>query len=82
MSDTDEGVGRPLLRVVRGEPDDAELVALTTVVLGIASASAGASADEAGPARPQRSAWSDPANSVRRTLPHGPGSWRASAFPR
>jgi Acyl-CoA carboxylase epsilon subunit len=67
---------RPLLRVVRGEPDDAELVALTAVVLGIAS-SGGSE-----PAAPQRSAWSDHAVLARTTLPHGPGAWRASGFPR
>ncbi|HJP78149.1 MAG TPA: acyl-CoA carboxylase subunit epsilon [Pseudonocardiaceae bacterium] len=67
---------RPLLRVVRGEPDDAELVALTAVVLGLASA------PRAEPAPPQRSAWADHASAMRRTLPHGPGAWRASGLPR
>jgi hypothetical protein len=70
-----EEQGRPLLRVVRGEPDDAELVALTAVVLGMASAPRPA-------VEPQRSAWADHATAMRRTLPHGPGAWRASGFPR
>jgi hypothetical protein len=26
--------------------------------------------------------WSSPGRMVRVTLPHGPGGWRASAFPR
>ena len=67
---------RPLLRVVRGEPDDAELVALTAVVLGLASTPRPA------PARPEPSAWADRTSALRRTLPHGPGAWRASGLPR
>jgi hypothetical protein len=69
------GNERPLLRVVRGTPDDAELVALTAVVLGMASA------PPAEPVQPQRSAWADRASAMRRTLPHGPGAWRASGLP-
>jgi hypothetical protein len=67
---------RPLLSVVRGEPDDAELVALTTVVLGLASA------PRPEPAQPRRSAWSDRASALRRTLAHGTGAWRDSGLPR
>lgn len=67
---------RPLLRVVRGTPDDAELVALTAVVLGLASAT------EPEPAKQERSAWADHEAALRRTLPHGPGAWRASGLPR
>ncbi len=67
---------RPLLRIVRGEPDDAELAALTAVVLGIAAAGG----DEV--ATPQPSAWSDRVDQVRKTLPHGPGAWRSSGLPR
>jgi hypothetical protein len=67
---------RPLLRVVRGEPDDAELVALTAVVLGMASAPRDAAALR------QRSAWADHASAMRGTLQHGPVAWRASGFPR
>ena len=72
---SEEAPKRPLLRVVRGTPDDAELVALTAVVLGLASAGAPEQA------APQRSAWADRAVALRRTLPHGPGAWRASGFP-
>jgi hypothetical protein len=71
-----EAQDRPLLRVVRGEPDDAELVALTAVVLGMASA------PRPEPVERQRSAWADHATATRRTLPHGPGAWRASGLPR
>jgi hypothetical protein len=63
-----------LLRVVRGEPDDAELAAVTAVVLGVAT-SAPAAAPE------PRSRWADRAALVRRPLPVGPGAWRASGLP-
>ncbi|OLT39763.1 acetyl-CoA carboxylase biotin carboxyl carrier protein subunit [Saccharomonospora sp. CUA-673] len=66
----------PLLRVVRGEPDDVELAALTAVVAGLA---AGDSGEE--PA-PRRSRWADRAALVRRPLTPGPGAWRAQAFRR
>jgi hypothetical protein len=65
--------GRPLLRVVRGEPDDVELAALIAVV----SASAGATAADAAP---EPNAWSDRTRLVRHPLPHGPGAWRASGW--
>ncbi|MFC4004187.1 acyl-CoA carboxylase subunit epsilon [Prauserella oleivorans] len=67
---------RPLLRVVRGNPDDAELAALTAVIAGLAAAS---------PEReepPARSRWADRAALVRAPLHPGQGAWRASAFPR
>ena len=66
---------RPLLRLVRGTPDDYELAALTAVVAGLASAPV----SEPEPER--RSAWADRSRQMRRTLPHGPGAWRASGFP-
>ena len=67
----------PHLRVVRGNPDDVELAAVTAVVVGLVAAG-GPVADEA----PRRSAWSDKSRQVRRPLPHGPGAWRASTLPR
>lgn len=67
---------RPLLRVVRGNPDDAELAALTAVVAGLAS---GGGAAE--PAQ-RRSLWGDPAASMPRIGQPGPGAWRASTLPR
>ncbi|MCP2254958.1 Acyl-CoA carboxylase epsilon subunit [Prauserella aidingensis] len=69
--------GRPLLRVVRGEPDDAELAALTAVVAGLA-----AHGDDAEAEQPARSRWADRAAAIRRPLTPGPGAWRASAFRR
>ncbi|MFJ5992053.1 acyl-CoA carboxylase subunit epsilon [Lentzea sp. NPDC092896] len=66
---------KPLLRVVKGTPDDYQLAALTAVVAGLASA---APAEE----KPkQRSEWANPARRVRRPSQHGPGAWRASGFP-
>jgi hypothetical protein len=66
---------RPLLRVVRGTPDDEELAALTTVVAGIAATPRPA------PGTAARSRWADRAALVRRPLPCGPGAWRASGLP-
>ncbi|MBP2322796.1 hypothetical protein JOF56_003181 [Kibdelosporangium banguiense] len=66
---------RPLLRVVRGTPDDIELAALTAVVAALPAPSVAAE-------EPPQSAWSDPARRMRVSLPSGPGAWRASGFPR
>ncbi|MGO1055908.1 acyl-CoA carboxylase subunit epsilon [Crossiella sp. CA198] len=67
---------RPLLRVVRGAPDDLELAALTAVVAGLASA------PRAEPEPEPRSAWGDRARLHRPELRPGPGAWRASGLPR
>lgn len=67
---------RPLLRVVRGTPDDAELAALTAVVAALAAG------DSPEPAPRPRSRWADRAALVRAPLPVGPGAWRASGLPR
>lgn len=67
---------RPLLRIVRGTPDDAELAALTAVVAAAASA-------EREPDKPRRrSAWADRTALVRAPHHPGPGAWRASGLPR
>ncbi|MFB9931035.1 acyl-CoA carboxylase subunit epsilon [Amycolatopsis halotolerans] len=66
----------PLLRVVRGNPDDAELAALTAVVATVASASAPA------PARRRTSWWGDRSTAVHAPIAAGDGAWRASALPR
>ncbi|WP_326568338.1 acyl-CoA carboxylase epsilon subunit [Amycolatopsis rhabdoformis] len=70
---------RPLLRVVRGNPDDAELAALTAVVAAAASAAAAASGSAA-PAR-RTSWWNDRSAAVRVPVQAGDGAWRASALP-
>lgn len=66
---------KPMLKVVKGTPDDYQLAALTAVIAGLASAAPA----EDKPAR--RSEWANPARRVRRPLQHGPGAWRASGFP-
>lgn len=67
---------RALFRVVRGTPDDHELVALTAVI-GAAAAGPGPSAPDPAP-----DPWSDPAAQLRAPLVPGPGAWRASGLPR
>ncbi len=68
---------RPLLRIVRGNPDDTEIAALTAVVAGLAGD--GSPAEK--PANPP-SRWADRSALVRAPLRPGPGAWRASALPR
>lgn len=69
--------GQPLLRIVRGEPDDTEVAALTAVVLGLASGPSVAAESSGG------SRWADRAALVRRPMPRfGPGAWRASGLPQ
>jgi hypothetical protein len=64
---------RPILRVVRGNPDDAELAAVTAVVAALASQSA-PPAEE-----PHRSRWADRATLLRGPHRASPGAWQASA---
>ncbi|EHR49172.1 hypothetical protein SacmaDRAFT_0879 [Saccharomonospora marina XMU15] len=75
MSEQPERSG-PLLRVVRGNPDDAEVAALTAVI----AAAAASGEQEAKPAR--RSLWADPAARLRTPLRPGHGAWRASGLLR
>jgi len=65
--------GRPLLRVVRGRPDDAELAALVAVVAARLRAPA-----RGGPQEPL-SRWADPAHRLGVRLP-APDAWRASGW--
>ncbi|OZM75064.1 acetyl-CoA carboxylase biotin carboxyl carrier protein subunit [Amycolatopsis antarctica] len=71
---TAEEAARPLLRVVRGDPDDAELAALTAVLAAASPVPGGG-----GPVR--RSAWADRAAALRHLPRPGPGAWRASGLP-
>ena len=61
---------KPLLRVVRGNPDDTELAVLTAVVSALAAAPA--PSDE--PATPSQ--WGKP--QLRQPLTPGPSAWRYS----
>jgi hypothetical protein len=63
----------PVLRVVRGEPSEEELAALTALV----TAAAGGD-EEPGP--PARGRWNDPARSFPRAVLPGPGAWRSSGW--
>jgi hypothetical protein len=65
---------RPLLQVVRGTPDDAELAALTAVVLALSGG------DSPPPVTP--SLWRDRSAVVHAPIAAGRGAWRASGLPR
>jgi hypothetical protein len=65
----------PHLRVVRGNPDDEELAALTAAVVALASAGTRKKTEPKA-----RSRWSERGALLRVPLRHGPGAWRASAF--
>jgi hypothetical protein len=78
------------IRLIRGRATPEELSALIAVVAVLTSAGSDGGAGGPGQSdRPSsgsrkypRSRWSSPARMVRTTHPHGPGGWRASAFPR
>lgn len=74
--ETPETPARPFLRVVRGEPDAAELAALTVV---LAAAGGG---DEEIPAPAPASGWARHVDLVGGPVRPGPDGWRASARPR
>jgi hypothetical protein len=70
---------RPRLRIVRGDPSEEEVAALTAVLGAVAGAAASSSEE---PAAAPRSAWADPAHRLRAPLHPGPGAWRTSGLPR
>jgi Acyl-CoA carboxylase epsilon subunit len=61
-------------QIVRGEPTDEELAALTALIAAAGSESTTSDA----PAPVTRGRWNDPALRVRRTWAVGPGGWRAA----
>ncbi|NED99736.1 acyl-CoA carboxylase subunit epsilon [Phytoactinopolyspora halotolerans] len=67
----------PLVRVVKGEPTDEEVAALTAVLAAKAAAVSPADASRARP-----STWAAYWRTVRTPPRPGPGAWRASALPR
>jgi hypothetical protein len=75
MTDDTETVEpqRPVLRVVKGDATPEEIAALVAVV-----ASLGGGGE---PPERRTPEWSAHHRKVRRTLPHGPGGWRASGLP-
>lgn len=84
MSEQDgEQAQRPVLRVVRGNPDDAEVAALAAALTSAAAANAAAGEQQG---REPLSMWADPTARLRPAagglpLPPGPNSWRASGLP-
>jgi hypothetical protein len=68
----------PSLRIVRGEPTDDEIAALTAVLASISTARA------AGSQRGDTSwsVWAEPAARLRHVPTPGPAAWRTSALPR
>ena len=73
-------VPAPVLFVVRGEPNEAELAAVVAVLAGRARAGA-ALAAAAAPAGTSRSGWSDRSRLLRQPVVSRPGGWRASGLP-
>lgn len=78
MSDTDgdtvaSDAGKPVLRVVRGDPTPQELAALIAVV-------SARNAARRPKVAAQRSEWGHPARAQRTRLRVGPDQWRRSAW--
>jgi hypothetical protein len=70
----------PVLRIVHGHPDDAEIAAVTTALIAVRSATA------APPPPAPMSLWADRAAALRhpqgrRPLRPGQHAWRASTLP-
>ncbi|MBA2444144.1 MAG: acyl-CoA carboxylase subunit epsilon [Nocardioidaceae bacterium] len=72
----DQEQALPLLKVLKGDPTPEELAALVAVV----AARVAAGGDERTVVR--RSSWPARERNMRGAHHHGPGRWRASAFPR
>ncbi len=73
MADETQETPRPVLRIVRGTPDEFELAALVAVVAARSGAPPPAP-------KPIPSTWTDRSRLVRPHLYPGPGAWRASAW--
>ena len=65
-----------MFRVVRGEPTDEEVAALTVVLAAVAATPPTTTAPAA------RDRWSDPAARFHAPLHPGPGAWKTSTWPR
>jgi hypothetical protein len=66
-----------LVRVLQGEPSQEELAALVVLVAG-----GGVTSSPEPPKVASRSQWGAPVRRLRGIHRHGPGAWRASAWPR
>ncbi len=69
-----------VIHIVRGDPPDEELAALTAVVASLASAGSAGVVTPSPPA--PRSAWADPVHRLRTPLHPGSGAWRTSTRPQ
>ncbi|WP_426247181.1 acyl-CoA carboxylase subunit epsilon [Nocardioides sp. LHG3406-4] len=74
MSEPADQATPPLLTIVNTDATPHEIAALVAVLSALGSG-------QAPPEKPV-SEWASHRRKVRRTLPHGPGGWRASALPR
>ena len=72
----DQAAAPPLLEVVRGHPDEAELAAVLAVLLTSGSPSPAGAVGVADPGA--GSGWSAYWRAMRAPLAPGPGAWRAS----
>lgn len=75
----DDEERRPMLRVVRGDPTQAEIAALIMVITARARRRAAARRHRP---EPPHSAWTDRSRLVREPMRPGPAAWQASAWPR
>lgn len=73
-SQEEDAVELPVVRIVRGNPSPAQLVALTAVLSAVGG--------EPEPEPPRRSLWTNRSRYARPRPSVGPGGWRASALPR
>lgn len=64
----------PVVRVVRGNPSDAEVAALVAVVLGLSARRPACV--------PRRRAWADPDRWTAGSARARPDAWRLAALPR
>ncbi|MHB1431901.1 MAG: acyl-CoA carboxylase epsilon subunit [Streptosporangiaceae bacterium] len=70
----------PVLTIVRGDPDDAEVAALVAVLAARAHCTESAADGRVSGAG--LSDWSDRSRLLREPLAPGQGAWRRSALPR
>jgi hypothetical protein len=66
-----------VLRILTGRPDDAEVAAVSAVLVTLAAARNAPDPDQG---RPVAGGWADPARRLRRPPVPAPGAWRASAW--
>lgn len=68
-----------MLRIVRGNPSEREVAALTAVLVGLAGAPR---TEMRAQPRTARSTWADPAARLRDPRRLRPRTWRTSVLPR